>query len=164
MHKGIFITGTDTGVGKTFVTAGLLRALRETGISVCAMKPLETGCKTHKGRLMPQDALRLVKASGVKEPLDIINPYRFKLPLAPAVAAEMEGVRIDKGKIFSAYKHLLSRYDITLIEGAGGIMVPVYKKYLFLDLIKDLNLPLLIVSRPLLPGRVLELLTTRFLQ
>ncbi len=148
MHKGIFITGTDTGVGKTFVTLGLLNAFKEEGLNVCAMKPLETGCRSRHGKLIPHDALRLMKESGTKEQLDIVNPYRFKLPLAPAVAAEIEGVKIDKRRILTAYKHLLSKYDITLVEGAGGIMVPVYKKYLFLDLIKDLNLPLIIVALP----------------
>ncbi len=148
MHKGIFITGTDTGVGKTFVAAGLLTALKETGLSVCPMKPVETGCRAQKGKLIPDDAVRLINAAGVKESVDAINPYRFRLPLSPAIAAEIEGIKIKKEKIFSAYSRLLKKYDLTIVEGAGGIMVPVYKKYLFLDLVKDLKLPLVIVSRP----------------
>ncbi len=148
MHKGIFITGTDTGVGKTFVAEGLLRAFGKMGFNICPMKPVETGCRIRKGELIPGDALKLMDAAGSKEPLDIVNPYRFKFPLAPAVAAGLEGVTIRKRKIFSAYNYLLNKYDITIVEGAGGIMAPVYKKYLFLDLIKDLNLPVIIVSRP----------------
>ncbi|MBI5056644.1 MAG: dethiobiotin synthase [Nitrospirae bacterium] len=148
MHKGIFITGTDTGVGKSFVAIGLMRAFKEMGLQVCPMKPVETGCKVQKGKLVPADTMELINAADVNEPLDLINPYRFRQPLAPAVAAEVEGVVIKKEKILSAHKQLSKRYDITIVEGAGGIMVPVYKKYLFLDLIKDMRLPVIIVSRP----------------
>ncbi|MBI5410054.1 MAG: dethiobiotin synthase [Nitrospirae bacterium] len=144
----MFITGTDTGVGKTFVAVGLLKALKEQGYNVCPMKPLETGCRFQKGKLIPEDTLKLIKAAGVDEPLDLINPYRFRKPFAPAIAAELEGVTISKRKIFSAFKQLSKKYDVTIVEGAGGIMVPLYKKYLFIDLIKDLNLPVVIVSRP----------------
>ncbi len=148
MNKGIFITGTDTGVGKTFIAAGLLKALKEMGLKVCPMKPVETGCRVHRGKLIPEDAFKLIKAADVSEPIDLINPYRFKQPLAPAVAAELEGVAVEKKKILSAYKKLSDRYDVTIVEGAGGIMVPIYNNYLFLDLIKDLRLPVVIVSRP----------------
>ena len=148
MHKGIFITGTDTGVGKTFVSVGLLKILKEMGQNVCPMKPLETGCRFKKGELIPEDTLKLVKASEVNEPLDLINPYRFRQPLAPAVAAELEGTIISRKRIISAYRKLSNTYDLTIVEGAGGIMVPVYRKYFFIDLIKDLNLPILVVARP----------------
>jgi dethiobiotin synthetase len=148
MHKGIFITGTDTGIGKTFISVGLLKALKETGLNVCPMKPVETGCKVQREKIVPEDTLKLVKAAQVNEPLDLINPYRFRQPLAPAVAAELEGAVIRKQNIVSAYKKLSKKYDITIVEGAGGIMVPVYRKYLFIDLIKDLALPVLIVARP----------------
>lgn len=147
MHKGIFITGTDTGVGKTFVSVGLLKALKGIGLNVCPMKPVETGCKIKKGELVPEDTLKLVKAAQVNEPLDLINPYRFRQPLAPAVAADIEGTVIRKHNIFSAYKKLSKKYDITIVEGAGGMMVPVYRKYLFIDFIRDLNLPVLIVAK-----------------
>ncbi|MBI5195999.1 MAG: dethiobiotin synthase [Nitrospirae bacterium] len=150
MHKGIFITGTDTGVGKTYAASGLLNALKKMGINACPMKPVETGCDIQKGKLIPQDAITLINASGASEPLDVINPYRFRHPIAPSVAAEMENIRIKKQEISSAYNYLLNKYDITVVEGAGGIMTPVYKKYLFLDLIKDLRLPVVIVSRPAL--------------
>ena len=148
MHKGIFITGTDTGVGKTFVAVGLINALKEKGFNVCPMKPVETGCRTKKGKLIPEDTMSLIKASGIKEAIDVINPYRFKHPLAPSVAAELERKSIKKEKIFSAYNYLSKKYDITIVEGAGGIMAPLYKKYLFLDFIKDLKLPVIIISRP----------------
>ena len=148
MHKGIFITGTDTGVGKTFVAVGLINALKEKGFNVGPMKPVETGCRTKKGKLIPEDTMSLIRASGIKEAIDVINPYRFKHPLAPSVAAELERKSIKKEKIFSAYNYLSKKYDITIVEGAGGIMAPLYKKYLFLDFISALNLPIIIVSRP----------------
>lgn len=147
MHKGIFITGTDTGVGKTFVATGLLKALRELGHDVCPMKPLETGCRFRKGELVPEDTLKLIKAARIKEPLDLINPYRFRQPLAPAIAAEAEGRVISRKRIISSYKKLSNRHNMIIVEGAGGIMVPVKKKYFIIDLVKDLNLPVLVVAR-----------------
>jgi dethiobiotin synthetase len=148
VHKGIFITGTDTGVGKTFVAVGLIKILRKTGYMVCPMKPVETGCGFQKGKAVPEDSLKLIRSAQVDDTLDMINPYRFRHPLAPAVAAGLGGTAIRKKKIFSAYGKLSKKYDIMIVEGAGGIMVPLYKKYFFLDLIKDLSLPILIVSRP----------------
>ncbi len=148
MNKGIFVTGTDTGVGKTFVATGFIRAMKERGINVCPMKPVESGCRVSKGELVPADAMALLKVSGVNESVDMINPYRMKHPLAPSVAAEIEEVRINRKKIISAYTRLSKKYDFTIVEGAGGIMVPIYKKHLFLDLALDLALPVVIVARP----------------
>jgi dethiobiotin synthetase len=148
MNKGIFITGTDTGVGKTFIAAGLITALKERGLNVCPMKPLETGCRIRDGKLLPRDAVRLMNVSRVSEPLDVINPYRMRTPLAPSVAARIEGINVSRRKLRSAYTRLREKYDITVVEGAGGIMVPVYKKYLFIDMINDLDIPVVIVSRP----------------
>jgi len=147
MNKGIFITGTDTGVGKTYVAAGLIRAAKEKGLSVCPLKPVETGCGARKGKLVPEDAVRLMKVSGVDEPLDLINPYRLKKPLAPAVASEIEGVVIERKRIISSYTRMRRKYDVTIVEGAGGIMVPVRGNYLFLHLIRELHIPLVIVAR-----------------
>ncbi len=147
-HKGLLITGTDTGVGKTFVAAGLINVMKKRGINVCPMKPVESGCKVRKGELIPADAIMLLNSSGVNESIDMINPYRMKHPLAPAVAADIEGVKIYRKKIISSYNRLSGKYDMTIVEGAGGIMVPVYREYLFLDLAVDLALPVVIVARP----------------
>ncbi len=148
MIKGFFITGTDTGVGKTFVAAGLIRAMKDHGLNVCPMKPAETGCSVSKGQLVPEDTVTLMKASGVDEPMDVINPYRFRKPLAPSIAAELEHVFIEKRVICNAYKKLAGKYDVIIMEGAGGIMVPLHKQYLYLDLLRDLGLPVLIIARP----------------
>ncbi len=148
MKTGIFVTGTDTGVGKTFTAVGLIRALKTMGYTVCPMKPVETGCLVRKGMLVPRDTVQIIRASGIHEPLDRVNPYRLRLPLAPSVAAEREGMIIKKQKILSACHELSKHYEIIVVEGAGGIMVPVYKTYLFVDLVRDLGLPLIIVARP----------------
>ena len=148
MIKGFFITGTDTGIGKTFVAIGLIKAMKDQGLAVCPMKPAETGCRVSKGQLVPEDTIKLIKASGVDEPIDLINPYRLRKPLAPSVAAEMEGINLKKRVILDAYKKLAKKYEVLIVEGAGGIMVPLYKRYLFLDLIKELDLPLIIVAKP----------------
>lgn len=148
MIKGIFITGTDTGVGKTFVGARLAAALREQGIDVGVMKPAETGCLLRKGVLVPRDALKLIKAGGVVDPLDRVNPYRFRAPLAPAIAAEREGKKIDIKRIVSAFHTLVRKHDYMIVEGAGGIMVPLTMSHHYLDLARVLNLPVLVVARP----------------
>jgi dethiobiotin synthetase len=92
--------------------------------------------------------VQLINAAGVDEDINFVNPYRLSKPLAPSVAAEFEGVRIDKRKIISSYKSLSGKYEVVIVEGAGGIMVPIFNKYLTLDLINDLGLPVIIVARP----------------
>jgi dethiobiotin synthetase len=146
--KGIFITGTDTGVGKTYIAAGIAAALRKRSVDVGVMKPAETGCRIRNGRLAPSDALSLKSAACVKDPLSLINPYRFKQPLAPAVAAESEGKTIDPKKILSAYRDLSQLHEVMIVEGAGGILVPLTYDYTYLDLVRALKLPVVVVARP----------------
>ena len=148
MISGLFVTGTDTGVGKTYVSAGIATALTCRGVDVGVMKPAETGCPMRAGRLMPRDALRLIKSARVKDPLSLVNPYRFRRPLAPAVAAELEGKTIDPARIIIAFQLLSNRHHFMIVEGAGGIMVPLSGTYTYLDLAKKLGLPVLIVARP----------------
>jgi dethiobiotin synthetase len=143
--SGLFITGTDTGVGKTLITAGLAIALRARGIDVGVMKPIETGCPTRGGRLLPLDAMTLQEASGSRDALDLINPYRFREPLAPMVAAEVSGRRIDMEKLRERFVRLAGRHPAVLVEGAGGLMVPITETSSFLDFAGLLKLPLLVV-------------------
>lgn len=170
MSKGIFITGTDTGVGKTVVAGALAIALKSMGYRVGVMKPIETGCKKESRGgvtpplLIPSDAIFLKDSAGMKDDLSLINPYRFEKPLSPAVAADLEGVKIEKSLIFKAYKTLKKRYEIMIIEGAGGILVPVYKDYLFLDLIRDMGIPILVIARAGLGTINHTLLTVRCAQ
>jgi len=147
MTKGIFITGTDTGVGKTFIATGIAKALRSVGMDVGVMKPAETGCRLRSGKLLPSDAKKLVRAAGVSDPLSLVNPYRFRAPVAPSVAAEMEHKTIDPERILKSFRTLSHRHPFMIVEGAGGIMVPLAKGYLFLDLAEALGLPVVVVAR-----------------
>ncbi|MBN1833976.1 MAG: dethiobiotin synthase [Deltaproteobacteria bacterium] len=146
MGKGLFITGTDTGVGKTLVSVGLITLFKERGIRVGVMKPAESGCRREEGRLIPEDAIMLKNAAESQDDLDMINPYALKAPLAPALAAEMEGVEIRLEIIQKAFEILTSRHDMIIVEGAGGFLVPLFGNFFMADLIKKLDLPLLLVT------------------
>lgn len=148
MTRGIFITGTDTGVGKTYVACGIAAALRKSGIDVGVMKPAETGCRTRNGVLVPQDAVALARAAKVNDPLELINPYRYCNPVAPAVAAQLENKRIETNKIMRAFRSLAMRHEFMIVEGAGGIMVPLNQKSSYLDLAEMISLPVIIIARP----------------
>ncbi len=146
-YRGLFITGTDTGVGKTLVTGGLAAYLRDLGLSPGVMKPAETGCPLRKGRRIPQDASFLKHMAGAQEPLEEIAPYRLAAPLAPQVAAEMEGVKVDLTRGDRTFQRLAPRHAFTLVEGAGGLMVPITSRSCMLHLAQRLRLPVLLVSR-----------------
>ena len=146
MGSGIFITGTDTGVGKTLVACGLAALFKEQGYRVGVMKPAETGCVEKDGDLVPEDAVRLKEAAGSSEPLENICPYRLVDALAPSVAAERIGVKIDIARIQRIYDDIASRNDITIVEGAGGFLVPLLPHYTYADLAKLLKLPVIVVA------------------
>ncbi|MBI5892390.1 MAG: dethiobiotin synthase [Deltaproteobacteria bacterium] len=159
--KGLFITGTDTGVGKTFVTSLIVKALKEKGIDVGVMKPVETGCRIKNGILKPSDALFLKKIADIDDNLDIINPYRFKEPVTPSAAARKNNRQIKLSKIRDCYKKLASRHDFIVVEGAGGLLVPLNSKETIADLIKLLKLPVIIVAASRLGAINHTLLTVR---
>jgi len=145
MKAGVFITGTDTDVGKTLVTAALAACLMRRGLSVGVMKPIETGCRTSGAS--GSDAARLYAAAGITEPVEAISPYRFADPLAPLDAARRAGRTIDLRRIARAYRALASRYALLLVEGAGGVMVPITPKADTRDVIVQLGLPAVVVVR-----------------
>lgn len=140
---GLFITGTDTGIGKTIVTAALAMALKKKGVNVGVMKPLQSG--------PDGDADMLMEAAGVSDERSLTVPYELKEPVAPTLAARLENVEIDLHIIKDAYHQLSNKHEVMLVEGAGGIMVPIIEKgkesYLFSDLAADLNLKTIIVAR-----------------
>jgi dethiobiotin synthetase len=141
MKQGIFVTGTDTGVGKTHVTAALLAELRRRGVNAAAFKPIACG---EGGR---RDAKLYAKIMRNEVPLDVINPVYLRHPLAPLVAAKLERREIDLAGIVAGYRALAKRYPVVLVEGAGGLLVPVRRHSMVADLAKELGLPLLIVAR-----------------
>jgi dethiobiotin synthetase len=155
--RGCFITGTDTGVGKTLVTAALAVCLMRRGLSVGVMKPIETGCRT--AGTSGSDAARLYAAAGVTEPVEAISPYRFADPLAPLDAARRAGWTIDLRRVVRAYRTLAARYALLLVEGAGGVMVPITSTADTRDLIAQLGLPAVVVVRAVL-GAVNQTLLT----
>ena len=145
---GIFITGTDTEIGKTVVAGGLAAALKAAGVDVGVMKPIASGGVEHKGRIVSEDALFLKHAAQVDDALDLINPICLRQPLAPSVAAEIEGVSIDLRKIDEAFAQLRQRHEFVVVEGVGGIAVPISQEMLVADMAQRFQLPLLIVARP----------------
>ena len=147
MKRGLFVTGTDTGVGKTIVAATLARLLRMRGINVGVMKPVTSGCREEAGQLVSDDALLLCWAAGVTCSADVAS-YLLREPLAPSEAARIDGVRIDSALILAAYERLTASHDFVIVEGAGGLMVPLAEGLLVADLVRELDLPLLVVARP----------------
>jgi dethiobiotin synthetase len=141
--RGLFVTGTDTGVGKTLVACALARGLRGRGLEVGVMKPVETGV----GAAGPADARALREAAGVYDPLQCICPQAFALPAAPSVAAAAEGCAVDRKALRAAFDALRARHDWMLVEGAGGLLVPLDEDDSMADLAADLGLPLLVVTR-----------------
>jgi len=147
MARGYFVTGTDTGVGKTLVTGALARALVGRGKRVGVMKPFETGCGSRGGGLVPEDALFLKAMAQSTEAIERICPCRLRYPLAPWIAAALEQVTIDVQQVARNFDDLKSRCDVMLVEGAGGLMVPITETVMNIDLAKLFALPLIIVAR-----------------
>ncbi|TDX59319.1 dethiobiotin synthase [Orenia marismortui] len=148
MSRGFFITGTDTDVGKTVITAGLLAVLRERGHDIGLMKPFQTDFIEKDGEILSPDLEYVLRFVDIDTDYDLMNPIRLREPLAPSVAAEVEGIEIDLTKVDRAYEELLTIHRGLIVEGAGGLMVPLTKDFLIPDLIKKLDLPLIIVARP----------------
>jgi len=148
MMRAFLVTGTDTGVGKTVVTGGIAAALRRRGGEVGVMKPFATGAIRVRGRLVSEDARFLRRASGVKDPLDLINPICLRPPLAPSMAAEVAKQPIDLRRVWAAYRELRARHSTLIVEGVGGLMVPLITGFTVAQLARRLKLPLLIVTRP----------------
>ena len=140
---GLFITGTDTGVGKTVVSCALARGLRQAGLDVGVMKPVETGV-TSAG---PEDAIALREAAGVDDDLSLICPLQYAMPAAPEASARAEARTLSLAPIDEAFATLRARHEALLVEGAGGLLVPFDPKTTMADLAKRLELPVLLVAR-----------------
>ncbi|MEO6564504.1 MAG: dethiobiotin synthase [Casimicrobiaceae bacterium] len=140
---GIFITGTDTGVGKTLVAVGLLRALASRGARVAGMKPVASG--VDDGAAVNADVAALTAADGLPLALRDRNPYGFDPAIAPHLAAQESGVSIDIDVIVAAFARLQSHAEFIVVEGAGGVLVPLDRDHDMLDLARALGLPVLLV-------------------
>lgn len=154
--NGIFITGTDTDIGKTIVAGGIAAYLNNCGVNVGVMKPISSGGT--------DDAEFLKQIVNLDDPLSLINPVVLKNPLAPSVAAQLEGIELEFSSIEQAYIKLKNKYDLLIVEGVGGIAVPLNKDKLVTHLIKQLDLPILIVAHLGLGTINHTLLTVAFAQ
>jgi dethiobiotin synthetase len=146
MSVAFLLTGTDTAIGKTTVGCAIAAALGLRGLKVGVCKPFETGCEPQAdGSVLPADTQRLRYFADCREPLELICPIRCREPLAPAVALRREGREIDLERLGAAVRALADRHDVTLVEGAGGLLVPVSERTTFADLARQWRLPVLVV-------------------
>lgn len=150
MGIGIFLTGTDTGVGKTAVAAALARHFSQRGWSVGVMKPVETGVFSHAPE--QTDAYRLATAAATHDEPRLVAPFQFQRPVAPLAAARQSARTIDQAVIVESYGTIASRHDITLVEGVGGLLVPIGDGWDVRDLIAELKLAVIVVGRSALGG------------
>ncbi len=137
-----FVTGTDTGVGKTLISCALLHAYTLQGKRVVGMKPLAAGCDEDG---VNADIKQLRAASNILATLGQINPYSFLQPIAPHIAARNAGVRIELARILNSYRELTSQAEVVIVEGAGGFCVPLNDQQTSADLVKELNVPVILV-------------------
>jgi dethiobiotin synthetase len=150
MNRGVFITGTDTGVGKTVVTAGIVRWLRGHGLDVLPMKPVQTGAERRGGKLIAPDLDFCLSAAGVQpgpEEISLMSPYLYEPACSPHLAGRISGRYPDIATLQYCLHTLLARRQAIVVEGAGGIMVPLNEQDTMLDLMKSLALPVVLVSR-----------------
>ncbi len=143
MHKGFFITGTDTDIGKTWVSVALMRFLKSQGYSVAGMKPVSAGCKWQDGGWQNEDALMLQANSTIKLPYSLVNPYAFELPVSPHLAAD--GVMIEESVLLQAFSEIKKQTELVCVEGAGGWLVPITMQYDMADLARAMGLPVILV-------------------
>ena len=150
MAKGYFITGTDTGVGKTLVAGGIAALLKNKGINVGVMKPIATGCKWVDNNLVSEDAVFLKSITNVEDEYALINPVNFEQSLAPSIAARLSNTKIDIEKIHTSYDILCERHDYMIVEGIGGLLVPIDEYYFVVDMAEEMELPVIVVCSPTL--------------
>jgi dethiobiotin synthetase len=150
MKQAYFVTGTDTGVGKTYVACKLIADYAAQGYKVIGMKPVAAGCDLVDGRWVNEDVLKLEAVSSVQAPRELTNPYSFNEGIAPHIAAEKAGIKIDIKVLQQAFKKLVDMADIVIVEGAGGLLVPLNSAPLneaetMADLAAVLNIPIILV-------------------
>ena len=143
--RGIFVTGTDTGVGKTLIASALVRALREQGARVAVMKPVASGAFETPEGLRNSDALALMEAAGSPHAYEAVNPYCFEPAISPHIAAKEAGIEVDTSMIRQKYEQLASGADWVVVEGAGGWFAPINQRQTMADLAWTLSVPALLV-------------------
>jgi dethiobiotin synthetase len=142
---GVFITGTDTSIGKTMVSCAIAAALRARNVNVGVYKPVETGCPLKDGVLVGEDCGRLTRAAGGRQTSYETTSYLYELPAAPLMAAEARSETIEPAKLRGDYQRLSDIFDFVIVEGAGGLRVPIADDYTYLNLARELHLPVVVV-------------------
>lgn len=150
MKQAYFVTGTDTEVGKTYISSALVRYFANQGLRAAGMKPVASGCELSEhgiwaGQMVNDDVLALYEAGNVKPALESINPYHFQPAIAPHIAAEQAGVKINFDLIMRHYQTLSEMTDVLIVEGAGGFLVPLGDRQSLADLAVKLQLPMILV-------------------
>lgn len=146
MVQSYFVIGTDTNVGKTYVASALVKHFAALDLKTIGMKPVASGCELNeKNELINEDVTALISASNISAEVDLINPYHFKPAIAPHIAADQAGIKIDLSVIQQAYTQLASLADVVVVEGAGGFCVPLNKTQTLADLALLLNIPMILV-------------------
>jgi dethiobiotin synthetase len=146
----LLITGTDTGIGKTIIAASIAQILHEQAHRVAVFKPCGSGCVHRREGLVSEDAELLAHCANSRHPLDLICPQRYAEPLAPAIAAEKSGRPLDWDAINRSIKIMSADSDVMIVEGIGGLLVPMDDRHTFLDVAADMRSPAVIVARPAL--------------
>jgi len=144
--KSFFITGTDTGVGKTTITAALAASIKKLGVDVGVMKPVATGIQQKSG-FKSSDVSVLCQACGMDDPEDLVNPVFMPLPVSPYDASKILDIKFDREIIFEKFEKLKNKHEMLLVEGIGGIMTPLSRDYFVADMIKEMGLETIIVTR-----------------
>ena len=144
--KGMLVVGTDTGVGKTYVTCQLLRGLRQHGVDAVGMKPVASGMVEKAGVWVNEDVEAIAQACDYRLDQKIINPYCYRPFIAPHLAAREVGEEIDLGRIEACYRQLGQQAELVVVEGAGGLMTPLTASETFIDLARRLSIPVLLVT------------------
>jgi dethiobiotin synthetase len=144
-NHGYFVTGTDTGVGKTCLSLGLIRALQRQGHVVVGMKPVASGCTRTASGLVNDDARQLQARASFEMPYQFVNPYAFEPAIAPHLAAQQDGVRIEIARIKRACQTLTADADRVVVEGVGGWLVPINERQTMADVARALDLPAVLV-------------------
>jgi dethiobiotin synthetase len=161
---GLFVTGTDTGVGKTWIAGAIADCFRRRRANVAVLKPVATGCVHRREGLVSEDAELLAHCADTRFPLDLICPQRYAEPLAPAIAAERAGLPLDWEAVQRSIRLMSQESDVMIVEGVGGVMVPMDAKHTVLDMAQWLRVPAVVVARPSLGTINHTLLTVNILR
>lgn len=140
MARGIFITGTDTDIGKTTVSLGLVAALKKQGLKVSVMKPVSAGCEKTKDGLRNDDAIQLMQQANVNLPYEVVNPYAFEPAIAPHIAAAEQNIEMKTDILVQGYRKISAQADVVIVEGAGGWLVPLNETQTMADIAVALQL------------------------